>query len=89
MYAAVTRRDRGGDTLGARHRISPLEALKMHTRYAAMAGFGEGEGGCIRPGMPADWVMLDRDPTAVPADDIKDVRVLMTVIGGEVVYEAD
>lgn len=44
--------------------------------------------GSIEPGKLADFVVLDRDVLTCPIDEIREVRVLSTAVGGEIVYEA-
>jgi len=58
----------------------------MYTEGAAYASFEEGIKGNIIPGKLADLVILSGDPTEVPVEEIKDLEVEMTIIGGEVVY---
>ena len=58
----------------------------MHTRDAAWSAFDEDERGSIAPGKRADFVLLSNDPTAVPPDEIADLDVEMTVIGGEIAW---
>ena len=64
------------------------EALAAYTRGAAHAEFAEDEKGRLVPGLFGDAVVLDRDPYDGP-DAIADCRVEATVLGGEVVYEAE
>ncbi len=66
--------------------ISPLEALRMYTDYAAYASFEEDTRGTIQAGRRADLVVLERDPRSVPPDEIRDIGVKLTMIGGEVRY---
>jgi predicted amidohydrolase YtcJ len=92
IYAAVTRR-----TLDGQHpegwvpeqKITVEEALRAYTWEAAYASFEEDIKGTLRPGMLADFVLVDRDLTATPPEEIRDARVLRTVVGGEIVYTAD
>ena len=62
--------------------------LRAYTMDAAYAEFSEREKGSLEVGKLADLVLLDRDITRVPAETIRDTRVLLTVVGGRVVYEA-
>jgi predicted amidohydrolase YtcJ len=59
----------------------------MVTDYAARTTFDERAKGSITPGKLADLVVLSADPTRVPVDEIKEIDVEMTLIGGEVVWE--
>jgi predicted amidohydrolase YtcJ len=69
-----------------RERISASDALRMFTLAGARIAFEEDEKGSLEPGKRADITILDADPLAVPPDEIKDVPVVMTVVGGQVVY---
>lgn len=85
IHAAVTRRAATGQALGPQEAVSPLQALAMYTSAAAYSCFQEGEEGSIEVGKLADLVLLDADPTAAPVDAIKEIKVEMTVLGGQVV----
>lgn len=62
--------------------VTPLEALKMHTLWAAKTGFDEDDHGSLTDGKYADFVVLDKNPLKIPAEDIKDIRVLATYLQG-------
>ncbi len=92
IYAAVTRRTLDGahpDGWVPGQKISVAQALVAYTRAAAFASFEEDAKGMLKPGMLADFVLLDRDITAIPPEEIRDAQVLQTVVGGQVVYSAD
>jgi hypothetical protein len=89
IYAAVTRAAETGQTLLPQEGISRLEALKMYTLEAAYASFEEGLKGCLAPGKLADLVVLSDDPTKVPPEQIKEIKVVMTIVDGKVVWEGD
>ncbi|HVQ14608.1 MAG TPA: amidohydrolase [Vicinamibacterales bacterium] len=67
--------------------IDREDALIAYTRKNAYFVFRENDLGSIQPGKLADLVVLDRDYLTVPADQIKDIKPVMTVVGGKVVYE--
>ena len=67
-------------------RISVEEALRMYTIDAAFASFEEDVKGSVEVGKLADLVVLSRDPRKVPPDEIKDIEVEMTFVGGRMVY---
>ena len=67
----------------------PEEALRAYTSDAAYAEFAEKRKGTLEAGKLADFVLLDRDLTRIPAPEIRNVRVLTTVVGGKVVFERD
>jgi len=87
IYAAVTRQAESGQVLLPGEAISARQALALYTINAAYASFEEGIKGSITPGKLADIVVLSDDPTGVPPERIKDIRVEMTILGGEVVWE--
>lgn len=90
IYAAVTRKDMEGNPRGAYYpneRITLEEAIRMFTLGGAYAAFQDDQKGTLQPGKLADFVVLSEDPFRMPAEDIKDLSVLMTVVGGEVAYE--
>jgi predicted amidohydrolase YtcJ len=63
------------------------EAIRMFTLNGAYASFEEHKKGSITEGKLADLVVLDRDPSRVPPEDVHTLRAEMTVIDGRVVYE--
>jgi len=92
IYAAVTRRTLDGANPGGwvpEQKITVEQALKAYTSEAAFASFEEDVKGMLKPGMLADFVLLDRDITAIPPEEIADAEVLRTVVGGRVVFAAD
>ena len=84
---AVTGRMIGGFRVN-QQTISREEALIAHTRNNAYFMFRESALGSLQPGKYADLLVLDRDYLTVPADQIKDIAPLVTMVGGKVVYEA-
>ena len=69
-------------------RITIEQALTLYTRNGAYAGFEEDKKGALSPGKLADFIVVDRDLLKVPSDELKDVRVLETYVGGQSVYQA-
>lgn len=91
FYAAVARKDQKGFSGEGWHPEQTLtreQALKMFTIWAAFAAFEETVKGSIEPGKLADLTVLSADIMKIPAPEILQTRCVMTVIGGEVVYEA-
>lgn len=84
---AVTGKMVGGHLVN-RQSITREEALIAHTRNNAFIIFQEGNLGSLAPGKYADLLVLDRDYLTVPEDSIKDLKPVMTMVGGKVVYEA-
>jgi predicted amidohydrolase YtcJ len=90
LHAAATRTDHEGHPAGGwlpQEKLTAWEALRGFTRDAAWAGFAEHEVGTLAPGMRADFVVLDRDPLAVPPADLPGVEVLATYVDGRTVFE--
>lgn len=87
IHAAVTRKTEAGQDFQPGEAVSPLRALAMYTVNAAYASFEEDIKGSITPGKLADIMVLSDDPIRVPPEKIKDIKVEMTLIGGEVVWE--
>ena len=84
---AVTGRMIGGKQVN-RQSVTREEALAAHTRHNAFILFQEANLGVLAPGKYADLLVLDRDYLTVPEDKIKDLKPVMTMVGGRVVYEA-
>ena len=87
LSLAVTGRMIGGRQVN-RQTITREEALIAHTRSNAHFLFQEGNLGSLAPGKYADLLVLDRDYLTVPADEIKDIKPLITMVGGKIVHDA-
>jgi predicted amidohydrolase YtcJ len=90
FYAAVARKDLKGFSGEGWHpeeAVSREQALKMFTIWAAYAAFEENLKGSIEPGKLADLTVLSADIMKIPEPEILKTECLMTIIGGEVVYE--
>jgi predicted amidohydrolase YtcJ len=88
IATAASRKMRWGDVWVPEERISVSEAFAMHTTTASWVGFEENEKGTLEVGKLADIAVLAEDPFAIPPERIKDLKVEMTVVGGEVKYQA-
>jgi predicted amidohydrolase YtcJ len=84
---AVTGRMIGGRQVN-RQSVTREEALIAHTRSNALFLFQENNLGSLQPGKYADLLVLDRDYLTVPAEQIVDLKPVLTMVGGKVVYEA-
>jgi predicted amidohydrolase YtcJ len=71
-----------------RQRITRYEALRMFTLDAARIGFEEHLKGSIEPGKLADFAVLSANPYSVEAGEVGHIKVLMTIVGGKIEYEA-
>jgi predicted amidohydrolase YtcJ len=90
LHAAVTRQDRDSrPETGWRpeQSIDVRQAFAGLTTGAAYAAFAEDRVGTLEPGKWADFVLLDRDPFAIPASELWRVQVLTTFLAGEVVFK--
>jgi predicted amidohydrolase YtcJ len=91
IYAAVTRRtldNKNPTGWVPEQKISVEEALHAYTTSAAYAGYSEKQTGSLEPGKLADFVLIDRDITRIPPEQIRDAQIMLTVVGGKIVYEA-
>ncbi len=90
--AFVTRQDQDNWPEGgwfAGQRTTREEALKSMTLWPAYSAFMEDVTGSLTPGKYADFVVLDQDIMTIAPARILDAKVLMTVLGGEIVYRSD
>ena len=87
LATQVNRITRSGQVLGPDQRVTPLEALKSITIYAAYQYFEEGSKGSIEAGKLADLVILSDDPLSVSPEALWDLEVLETIKEGETVYK--
>jgi predicted amidohydrolase YtcJ len=91
LYAAVTRATLDGKNPGGwfpEQKITLAEAIEAYTMGSAYAEFRENEKGSLTTGKLADVVVLDADLFAIPPEKIKAARVITTILGGKIVYQA-
>ena len=86
IQSMVTRKDWMGRVWGPNQRISIDEALKICTMNGAYASFEENIKGSITAGKLADFVILAEDPHDVDPDQIKNIEIVRTVVGGTTMY---
>jgi len=89
FYAAITRRDPRGEPAGGwrpTEKLTRREALALFTTDAAWASFEEDVRGKIAPGYAADLTVFAADPMTAPENEISEIAVVMTVVGGRVAY---
>jgi predicted amidohydrolase YtcJ len=82
----VERRTATGAVIAAGERLTPAQALRAYTYGSAYAGFAERRLGLLEPGYLADLAVLTADP--LQAEDLGQVAVLATIVGGETVHDA-
>ena len=85
LWWAVTGKMIGGKQV-LKQTITREEALIAHTRSNAPFLFQEANLGSLTPGKYADLLVLDRDYLTVPSDEIKDIKPVLTMVGGKIVY---
>jgi predicted amidohydrolase YtcJ len=88
IAACVSRKMRWGEVWVPEERITVAEAFAMHTTTASWVGFEENVKGTLETGKLADIAVLAEDPFKIESEKIKDLQVEMTIVGGEVKYQA-
>jgi predicted amidohydrolase YtcJ len=88
IYGGVTRTTASGKKMTPEQCITASQVLAMYTTNAAYASHEEHVKGSITVAKYADMVVLSANPLTVPPEKIKDIKVQMTIIGGEVVWES-
>lgn len=89
LWASIARRTEIKHLeLGRGEKVTREEAIRMYTWNGAYASFTEGLTGSIEPGKLADLIIIDRDILTCPEDELRDVKVLRTILGGRTVYRA-
>ncbi len=90
IYAATTRRTTDGknpDGWIPEQKIGVEDALRAYTSGGAYAMFADSTRGTIEPGKLADLTVIDRDITKIAPVDIEGARIVMTIVGGKIVYQ--
>lgn len=87
IYGMVNRKTSSGDTLHAPEGVDPVEAIRAYSVDGAYAAWEEDIKGSIAVGKLADLVVVDKDPLTIDPSDLKNIKTLMTVIDGKIVYE--
>jgi len=88
MWATITRTTERGNVIVPSEAITRNEALKMYTINNAYASFEENLKGTIEPGKLADMAVLTDDILICPANDIKNIKSELTLLGGKIVYSS-
>jgi len=87
IWVALTRKLERGGVLEPGEALTREQALRLYTVNNAYLHHEEKEKGSLEPGKLADFIVIDRDYLTCPLDEVRDTRVLVTVLGGKVVYE--
>jgi hypothetical protein len=89
IYTAVTRQSLDGNPPGGwipQQSVDLETAIRAYTLNGAYANFAEKNRGSISVGKYADLILLSADLFRIPAPEIKDVQVVLTMVGGKTVY---
>jgi predicted amidohydrolase YtcJ len=90
IWAAVVRKEQNsGEVLAPEERLTVPQAIQEYTYNGALAGFDEKNKGALEAGKLADFIVIDRDIFTAPVDELKDVKVLSTWIGGQQMFDAE
>lgn len=89
IHNAVNRKTESGRVLGEHQRISVMEAIKAVTINGAYQYFEEDRKGSIEVGKLADLVILDKNPLAIPIEELETIKVLETIKEGNVIFKRD
>jgi predicted amidohydrolase YtcJ len=88
VQAAITRQSQTGILLNPHESLGLHEALALFTSAGAWVGFEEHDKGKIKPGMLADLAVLNGDLMKTPVEEIGNLQVAMTIIGGKIAWSA-
>lgn len=89
IYSAVTRKNQAGNKVFLEDQAMTVEdSLYAYTVEGAYCSGEDNIKGMVRPGMLADFIVLDKDLYSIDPMEIKDVKILSTYVGGENVYDA-
>ena len=88
LQCMVTRKSEQGKIYGAKQSVTPEEALHIWTMGSAFASFEETEKGSITVGKWADFVVLDKDLTKGNPDEIRNIPIALTYVGGKATFDA-
>ncbi len=87
LWSMITRKTERGSVIVPEEAITREQAIRCYTVNNAYASFEEELKGSIEPGKLADMIVLDRDYLSCPVEEIKDIQVLKTIVGGGAVFE--
>jgi predicted amidohydrolase YtcJ len=89
IWAAVKRTTISGQEISPNEALTTIEALKLYTVNSAFVNFDEDRLGTLSPGKYADIILLGKNPLAIDQEELKDIKVLRTFIGGKEVYRSE
>jgi predicted amidohydrolase YtcJ len=83
---AVIRRCPSGEIIGPQETLTMEEAIRLYTQGSAYLSFDENRNGSIEAGKRADFTVMAADPRQVGPEEVPEIPISMTVVGGEIVY---
>ncbi len=89
LWVALTRKTEAGTVDKPEQRLTREEAIRFYTINNCYLNFEETKKGSVEPGKYADLIIIDRDLLKCPVDDVRTTKVLMTIVGGKVVWKMD
>ena len=89
IYGAVARKSFRGNSLGEEQRVDTMEALRAYSTYSAYSTFEEDKLGSIKEGKLADMIVLDKNILLADPEEIKDIKVAMTIMNGRIVWSSE
>jgi predicted amidohydrolase YtcJ len=87
IWVAITRQTERGGVLQPDECLTREDALRMYTIHNAYICHEEKVKGSLEVGKLGDFILIDRDVLTCPVNDIRDTKVMLTVVGGKVVFE--
>ena len=87
IWVTLTRKLEGGGVLSPDETLTREQAIRLYTINNAYLTHEETAKGSLEVGKLADLIAVDRDVLTCPADDVRDTKVVLTVVGGKVVFE--
>lgn len=87
MWVTLTRQTERGGVHNPRERLTREQAVRFYTINNARLNFEETKKGSLETGKFADLIMIDRDITKCPTDDVRATRVALTMVGGKIVWQ--
>jgi predicted amidohydrolase YtcJ len=88
MWVAETRQMEHGGTHNPSERLTREQVLRFYTINNAKLNFEENKKGSLEPGKLADFIIVDRDVVSCSANELRETKVLQTVVGGKTVWDA-
>ena len=88
LWTVITRETKQGATINADESLTREQAVRMYTLNNAWLNFEENDKGSLEPGKLADLILIDQDIMKCPVSDIRDTKVLLTMVDGRIVWEA-